>query len=120
MLTGIMAIFEMGLSLTGQSLLTNDPDKYLSSFGMKQLDAKLLVGMSKNGFNNSVANPSIGLCGALNGIEPGWSKITKSGFWSGGCQLTKGSHRIIVRKTTHQLFSCALRDRATKCSFEKK
>ena len=119
MLTGVMAIFEMGLSLTGQSLLANPPDEYLSNVGMKELDARLLIGMSQNDFDDLVADPNIGLCSALDRIEPGWSEITKSGYWSGGCQLTKDSHRIIVRKTTHLLFSCVLIDRAAECSFEK-
>ena len=116
MLTGIMAIFEMGMSLAGQSLLPNAPDKY--DYDMKLLDARLLADISKNAFNNEVNDPLIGLCSALNGIEPGWSSVTRSGYWSGGCQLIKGSHRIIVRKNTYQLFSCALADGESQCSFE--
>ena len=125
MLTGIMAIFEMGMSLTGQSLLSNAPDKYDDN--MKSKDAELLAGISKTSFNDAVNDPLIGLCSALNGIESGWSPITGPGYWSGGCQLTieperpgDPKHRIIVRKNTHQLFSCALGDGESKCSFEIK
>ena len=125
MLTGIMAVFEMGMSLTGQSLLPNAPDKYDND--MKLRDANLLAGISKTSFNGAVNDPLIGLCSALNGIEPGWSPVTGPGYWSGGCQLTKKSvppietkHRIIVRKNTHQLFSCALIVGESKCSFEIK
>ena len=42
MLTGIMAIFEMGLSLTGQSLLPIPADPYASDSSMKELDETLL------------------------------------------------------------------------------
>ena len=125
MLTGIMAIFEMGMSLTGQSLLPNPPEKYDNN--MKLLDIRLLSDISKNDFDDAVNDPLIGLCSALNGIEPGWSPITGSGYWSGGCQLTiepdrpgDPTHSIIVRKNTHQLLSCALVDGESKCSFEIK
>ena len=116
MLTGIMAIFEMGLSLTGQSLRVNPSDEYLSNAMMKGLDARLLAGMSGGGFAPSVANSD--LCSALDDIEPGWVPIGGAGYWSGSCHLTKGSHRIIVRGGTYQLFSCALGDGESKCSFE--
>ena len=118
MLTGIMAIFEMGLSLTGQSLLPSLPDPYVS--GMKRRDEALLLGMSGDNeeiFKNSVSQD--GLCRALGNIESGaWELIEEKGsYWDGSCQLSEGSHRIIVKKDTHQLFSCVLRAMKTKCSF---
>ena len=42
MLSGIMAIFEMGLALTGQTLLPVPPDDYLSSQSMKDEDKHFL------------------------------------------------------------------------------
>ena len=38
MLSGIMTIFEMGLSLTGRSMIPTPPDAYLSDASMKDLD----------------------------------------------------------------------------------
>ena len=124
MMTGIMAIFEMGLSLTGQSLLLIPPDEY--DYHMQLRDAKLLAGIAQTSFKNDVNDPLIGLCSALNRIESGmWSPVMRPGYWFGSCQLTKESeppkltkHRVIVRKNTHQLFSCALIDGESKCFFE--
>ena len=121
MLTGIMAIFEMGLSLTGQTLSLSLPDPYLP--GMKARDETLLIGMS--GDNEETFKDSVlkdGLCRALEKIEPGeWELIEDvDAYWDGSCQLTEGSHRIIVTKDTHQFFSCVLRPVKSKCSFEDK
>ena len=41
-LSGIMAIFEMGLSLTGQSLLPTPADPYFADSSMKEMDQALL------------------------------------------------------------------------------
>ena len=121
MLTGIMSIFEMGLSLTGQSLLPSIPDTYVP--GMKSRDEGLLLGISGDNeevFKNSVAQN--GLCSALGNIDSGtWELIEEEGtFWEGSCQLTEGSHRIVVTKDTYQFFSCVLRPMKSKCSFEDK
>ena len=82
MLTGIMSIFEMGLSLTGQSLLPSIPDTYVP--GMKSRDEGLLLGISGDNeevFKNSVAQN--GLCSALGNIDSGtWELIEEEGtFW---------------------------------------
>ena len=41
MISGIMAIFEMALSLTGQSMIPAPSDKYLSSASMKAWTSSL-------------------------------------------------------------------------------
>ena len=131
MMTGIMAIFEMGLSLTGQSLLPNPPSKYLLNEGMKGLDAELYEHISnkdKRGVFSAVAVDD--LCGALNSFEKGsWLPIDKgesNEHFVGSCQLTRSdSHRSIVRKSddgdaeSYQLFSCVLEEGASICSFEQ-
>ena len=122
MMTGIMAIFEMGLSLTGQSLLPGPANEYLYDPAMKDRDKKLLDDISQTNFAETVAMK--GLCDAFKDIEGEGSRslITETGFWNGSCQFSfdSDSHRIIVRKDTYQLFSCALRNGETKCSFEIK
>lgn len=45
MLAGIMAIFEMGLSLTGQSLINDRVDAYLVSDQAKVLDRQVLAAL---------------------------------------------------------------------------
>ena len=132
MMTGIMAIFEMGLSLTGQSLLPNPPDKYLMNEGMKKLDADLyeyIANKDASGvFFDSVSDE--GLCDALKSFEEGsWLLINEgesNEYFVGSCQLTRsGSHRSIVRRSvvgetvSYQLFSCALEDGMRICSFEQ-
>ena len=42
MISGIMAIFEMGLSLTGQSMIPVPPDEYFADPSMQLSDVKLL------------------------------------------------------------------------------
>ena len=122
MMTGIMAIFEMGLSLTGQSLLPSLPDEYTPS--MKKRDKNLVVSMSSEEiekeftFTDSVS--ILGLCSALNELEPGSWTLIQDGYWDGSCQLSQGSHRTIVKKDTYQLFSCVLSNSETKCPFEIK
>ena len=120
MLTGIMAIFEMGMSLTGQSLMPNAPNEYLKNQVMRNRDRKLLERMSQSGFGERVLEK--GLCEALEDIEGGsWSLIENSGYWEKSCQLSRpeDDHRSIVRKDTYQLFSCVLSAGAAKCSFEE-
>ena len=124
MMTGIMAIFEMGLSLTGQSLLPGPANEYVSDTAMKNRDKALLDAISHAKFVEAVAKK--GLCAALKEIEikgkGSWSLVAEPGFWNGSCQFRSDgdSHRIVVRNDTYQLFSCALRNGATKCSFETK
>ena len=128
MLSGIMAIFEMGLSLTGQTLLPVPSNDYQSNQSMKDLDIVFLKALADEitpvvddkTFPNLVS--SKGLCVALDEIdEPGWLPISV-GRWTDGCQRSKfvdgASHRVIISKAPHQLFSCALDDGSTQCIFE--
>ena len=120
MMTGIMAIFEMGLSLTGRSLLPGPANEYFSNLSMKERDKELLDAISKARFVETVEEK--GLCAALKDIEGdgSWSSIAEPGFWNGSCQFSSvgDSHRIVVRNDTYQLFSCALRNGEMKCPFE--
>ena len=124
MLSGIMTIFEMGLSLTGQSLLSTPPDPYfLGSPGIKSpSDMQLLdrrfqerLEDEQEPFDDLVKAQSDllpeeqqdqALCAALDTIDGlGWLLITE-GYWQGGCQRNqmfdiKGdsvSHRMIIGK----------------------
>ena len=92
MMTGIMAIFELGLSLTGQSVLPALPDPYVSSPQAKALDRDLL---------RLVANPnSIGqdlrqkdLCEAIRMAYSDSSFLNlmaiESGRFDGGCSVER-------------------------------
>ena len=122
MMSGIMSIFEMGLSLTGRSMIPTPPDAYLSDAAMKDLDVKLLKNLADDNFSDSVLDQ--GLCGALDNLDVGdWSLISE-GRWANSCQLNRGSHRVIVREDPeseqmpYQLFSCALSGGNNRCTFE--
>lgn len=132
MMSGIMSIFEMGLSLTGRSMMPTPPDAYLSDASMKDSDIKLLKNLADDNFSDSVLD--VGLCGALDDIDVGdWSLISE-GRWANSCQLNRGSHRVLVREEpgneqySYQLFSCALSEKNVwydkeleidRCSFER-
>ena len=131
MMSGIMSIFEMGLSLTGRSMLPTPPDAYLPS--MKDSDVELLKDLADESFSVSVLNK--GLCGALDKAtdEVGWTLIGE-GNWANSCQLNRGSRRVLVREELdnkqmpYPLFSCALSGKnvwydeklkVDRCSFER-
>ena len=132
MMSGIMSIFEMGLSLTGRSMIPTPEDAYLSDASMKDLDIKLLKNLADESFLDSVLNE--GLCGALDNVDVGDWVLISEGRWANSCQLNRGSHRILVReepgneRMTYQLFSCALSEKNVwydkelnidRCSFER-
>ena len=123
MISGIMAIFEMALSLTGQSMIPTPSDKYLSSASMKSLDIKLLDGMAEAGFPDSVI--SQGLCNALGEVDDREWTLIGEGRWANSCQQSRGSHRIIISENLdneqmpYSLFSCALSGGEDRCSFER-
>ena len=139
MLGGIMAIFEMGMSLTGQSMLTLPVDSYFLSNPddfkragkslMQNEDVKYLNALAAEAnFEEKLVAP--GLCEALNEIDIGWIEIS-NGRWKGGCQRIKGftggvSHRMIIiykpyikpySSKPYQLFSCSRSDDDV-CVFE--
>ena len=138
MLSGIMAIFEMGLSLMGQSMLPSPVDKYFADSSIKKTDKIRLEFMLDQErlcvdkcnrksnervmkyFSELVADPKFGLCGALNKIDgidedenEEWTLVSDPD-WINSCQLARGSHRAVVKKSfdarhvPYLLFSCNL------------
>ena len=136
MLSGIMAIFEMGLSLTGQSMLPTPSDGYLQDSDLKMSDKRLMELLSNpDAVNQGLANQA--LCTAL--VEsysdqyPGqsaWQADQRmpidQGRWIRSCQLNRGSHRIVIMPPDpgrsdmpYKLFSCVLAAGYDQCSFER-
>lgn len=136
MLSGIMAIFEMGLSLTGQSMLPTPSDGYLQDSDLKMSDKRLMELLSSpDAVNQGLANQA--LCTAL--VEsysdqyPGQSAWQADhrmpidqGRWIRSCQLNRGSHRIVIMppdpgssEMPYKLFSCVLAAGYDQCSFER-
>ena len=123
MLSGIMAIFEMGLSLTGQSMIPTPPDEYLADTSMQLSDVKLLGNLADSSFPDLVLDK--GLCGALEDVNPGGWSLISEGRWANSCQLNRGTRRVIVQhdpsneQMAYRLFSCALYGGNDQCSFER-
>ena len=139
MLAGIMAIFEMGLSLTGRSMLPSPLDAYLSDEGAKMMDRKLLVLLADR---SAVPAGLLGtsLCTAVltayeskyvstGGVNP-WMEDPEMpvsrGRWAGSCLFNDGGHHVVVKPdvgnaaTPYQLYSCVLSGGDERCSFEQK
>ena len=138
MLAGIMAIFEMGLALTGRSLLPSPPDAYLSDEGVKTMDRKLLVLLADRS-EVPVGLLGTSLCTAVltayenkyvstGGVNP-WTEDPEmplnSGRWAGSCLLNDGAHHVVMSPdfgnatSPYQLYSCVLPAGDERCSFEQ-
>ena len=136
MLSGIMAIFEMGLSLTGQSMIPTPTDPYLQSTDMKMAD-KIFLKLLQDRNAVSQGLSSQALCTALiqsysvqNPEQSPWKSDNRmpidQGEWIRSCQLNRGSHRIVIMPPDpghshmpYKLFSCALDGGNNQCSFEQ-
>ena len=107
MLTGIMAIFEMGLSLTGQSLLPIPKDLYAGSDEQRG-DSYMMDSFDATKNSNPIASGLKGLeiCDALevNAYVKGYFGTSSrtfvpkglDGAWGNGCVMEFGSHQILV------------------------
>ena len=137
MMTGIMAIFEMGLSLTGQSVLPTPVDAYSSSPRAKALDQDLFNLLD----DARVVSRGLSqgdLCSAISNAYPDSPSLQLtpigSGPFEGGCQIKRDFivdgdnifHRVYVesigrggREPQYNLFSCTSDDVNHRCSFER-
>ena len=136
MLAGIMAIFEMGLSLTGRSLLPSPTDPYLLSGEIKAMDQKLLAVLA-----DPEALPSnlrgLEICAGLelaDALKDDWpfssAQETSTTRFPGGCVMNAGRHRVLVQPDPsypnpsnpdqpYQLYSCVLQGSDQLCLFEQ-
>ena len=124
MLTGIMAIFEMGLSITGVSLLSSRHDPYLTQVELgldhgekeslrnrrKAEDQRWLSALSDFDLDDPIKRNGV-LCEALEDLYTKrfltvgevypWTidarMPVKKGVWSGSCIINQGSHHVVVR-----------------------
>lgn len=136
MLAGIMAVFEMGLSLTGRSLLPSPTDSYLLSGEIKAMDQKLLAVLA-----DPEALPSnlrgLEICAGLelaDAFKDDWSfssvQDASTTRFPGGCVMNAGRHRVLVQPDPfypnpsnadrpYQLYSCVLQGSDQLCLFEQ-
>lgn len=131
MLAGIMAIFEMGLALTGRSLLPAPQDRYLSNIAeAKDRDKHLLALLDEKVVSGLDAER---LCEALQAeyvkFPIASATPVKSGRWLGSCVLSEYPYRAIVYSPvspvsldpplSYQVYSCVVKDDSAGCSFEQ-
>ena len=137
MMTGIMAIFEMGLSLTGQSVLPTPVDAYSLSPRVKALDQDLfkLLDDAKVVSRGLIQGD---LCAAISKAYTDSPSLVltpiESGPFEGGCRIKRDFivdddnifHRVYVEspgrtdaESPYNLFSCTSDDVNHRCSFER-
>ncbi|MDB4653862.1 hypothetical protein OAE35_03070 [Synechococcus sp. AH-551-E02] len=134
MLAGIMTIFEMGLALTGQSLMPSPTDAYLSDPNVKQMDQKLL-GLLNNPARIAQGLEGTVLCSAMNlAYKTQYSKSANpwvedsrppiNTAWLNSCVMNDGSHRVLISpdlvnpSIPYQFYSCVVDVSDDRCSFE--
>ena len=132
MLSGIMAIFEMGLHLTGSSLVSSRADPYALEVEIKRIDRLLLSALE----DPHVLSPGLrglDICQQLQLVvslpknrpfEP--AQEVKDNVFPSACVMNAGSHRVLVAPDpsnpyhSYQLYSCLLQGSEQSCLFEKK
>ena len=140
MMTGIMAIFEMGLALTGRSLLPSPPDLYSESEDVKQEDLRMLKLMvGADALEPPLTGIGTSLCEQIlaaysdayvpSGDANPWLMDRRmpvlTGPWAGSCLMNRRSHHLVVRPnpitagSPYELYSCILQGGDDHCSFEK-
>ena len=136
MLAGIMAVFEMGLSLTGSSLLPGPEDPYATVWEFKAKDRQLIALLAdREAVEAGLLGPSLcaRLINAYEGAYGGghWlqdaAMPVNSGRWEGSCVMNDASHsyRVVVMPDLadeahpYQLYSCVLQGGNDRCSFER-
>ena len=141
MMTGIVAIFEMGLSLTGQSVLPTPVDAYSLSPQAKALDQDLFellddANVVSRGLSQGDLCAAISKAYAKAYADSPSLVLTPigSGPFEGGCQIKRDLivygdnifHRVYVKSIgrggqgpQYNLFSCTSDDVNHRCSFER-
>ena len=136
MLAGIMAIFEMSLALSGNSLLPTPPDPYLSNDVIKLEDRRWLT-LLEIGASVPSGKIEMILCNALKSAyttkypkvkyqwipDPQMPVLSKN--WTGSCLLNNEntSHRVVVYPSAssmkYEYYSCVLQGSDDRCFFER-
>ena len=128
MMTGIMTVVEMGLSLTGQSMLLKPGDLYQQNFvteAVGKRDQQMLNLLHDQDDLDAIGRSLQGseLCDQLTLV--GVSQPAEDGFLSNACALQVGMHRLLIQpdpapvdpQIPYRLFSCYLAGSST-CELE--
>ena len=136
MLAGIMAVFEMGLALTGNSVLPSPQDPYLSDPATQLEDRRWLLLLADGDVLDQIdGKVGTSLCKELDQeysrkwtVSPWRSDTARmpvtDGAWARSCLMNHGAHRVIVRppdprysNSKFTFYSCIRVDE--RCAFEK-
>ena len=126
MLSGIMAIFEMGIALTGQSLWPAPADSYFTS-GAGSRDKAYLSILDNGSWDSEYKDKDTPIT-CTNLVLPDGVPAWNSGPWNSSCEAevlysNVRKHRMIVEigdgqdPAPYGLYSCFL-DGQSNCSFE--
>lgn len=126
MLSGIMAIFEMGLAVTGQSLLRSPEESYFDDIAAKNIDKNFMKNLYDGKWEKKFidADPAIPIsCSNLLPIDGySWEPIERGAF-KGSCAVNSQSHRILVELgsevMSYRIYTCFIKSDNGQCSFEQ-
>ena len=134
MLTGIMAVFEMGLALTGQSLIPSTIDVYFGDPVVKAMDQNMLrllkdpdqvkPGLEGSTLCNRVIDEyQSTFSGGSSLVVDTTSPLNAN--WLGACVMSNKEHRILIvpgvssASIPYSFYSCILVNSEDQCSFER-
>ena len=141
MLSGIMAIFEMGLSLTGKSPLPMPKNNYLkSSEKIKEKDLFLFSNSNHPSYDDVKINSGlvgVNICNELIAHQSILSVVgsptkiflpnTLNASWNNGCVMDYGSHQVLLLPSSKEgddpylIASCTEYDKNLRfCPFVEK
>jgi hypothetical protein len=126
MLSGIMTIFEMGLAVTGQSLLRSPEESYFNDIAAKNIDKNFMKSLYDGKWEKEFvdADPAVSIsCSNLLPIdEYSWARVER-GFFEGSCAANSPSHRILVKLgsevMSYRIYTCSIKSDDGQCSFEQ-
>ena len=126
MLSGIMAIFEMGLAVTGQSLLRLPKESYFDDITAKNMDKNFMKNLYDGKWEKKFidADPAVSIsCSNLLSIDGYSWKPIERGTFKGSCAVNNSSHRILVELgsevMSYRIYSCFIESDDGQCSFEQ-
>jgi hypothetical protein len=128
MLSGIMAIFEMGLAITGQSFFRNEStyhgSNYFKNSEVRNNDIDFMNDLTDQEWKKEFtkADPPVTIeCSNFLGVSKfGWRKVTAGRFKNSGniCSAYSDGRRILVDIDTEKVVYICI-PKSSLCSFEE-
>ena len=134
MLTAVMAMFQIGMGLTQQQIVSRPPqDTYLKSVWQSndQQFLRLVKTMDSGwGTGSTLCDKirqtiaAISTYSSLSDYGPGLVSSSSHPRFMGACALANGSHRVLIAPapagaTGYRLYSCLVKAGDVECGFEK-